>query len=116
MNHIARTSAAIAVLLAANAFAGSTEGPTMVTSVGINGSGNAIIQVATVNHTETCGRPAGQKSLTISKDNPKFNAMYATVLAAKSTGSPILAWVQGCIDFWGDGSNVVPQITDVGVQ
>lgn len=99
-----------------SAHANSDNGVQTIVTVGVHDSGNAIVAFAASNNTEVCGSKTGGTSLVISKNNPNFKMLYATALAAQLSGRQVSSWANGCIDIWGNGTTVLPQLTLIGVQ
>jgi hypothetical protein len=112
----AALTAVLATAFASAAFANSSNGVQQITSAGIHDSGNAEVVFPTAQHSESCGGNPPGTTLIISKTNPNFKEMYATALVAMTTGRSVLTWANGCVDLWGNGSNLAPQMTVILLQ
>lgn len=98
--------------LSANSYNGSNE----ILSVGLHDSGHVLITLAASSNTEACATPSFKNAILIPKTNPNFKLMYATALAAFTTGRPIQGWVNGCTDVWGSGSLMVATATTIFIS
>ena len=108
---------AFAFLAAAtSAYANSDNGVQTIVAVTMHDSGNAFVTFAGGTNTEVCGSTTGGNTLVISKTNPNFKMLFATALAAQLSGHRLEAWANGCVDIWGNGSSLAPQLTLAGVQ
>src|SRR5262249_32585670 len=108
---------AVALLfISAATYANSSNGIQTVVSVGIHDSGNAMVTFGASANTELCGAAIGGPTLVISKSNPNFKVRYATALAAMMSGRPVSSYANGCVDIWGNGSALVPQMTLIFLQ
>lgn len=108
--------AAILTSISAASFANSDNGVQTIVAVMMHDSGNAFVTFNGGSNTEVCGAVTGGKTLAISKTNPNFKILYATALAAQLSGRQAETWANGCVDIWGNGASLAPQLTLIGVQ
>ncbi len=100
-----------------SAVANSSNGVQTILYVTMHDSGNAMVTFSgSGTNTEVCGNVTGGQTLVISKTNPNFKMLYATALAAFLANRPVNTWANGCVDVWGNGLTMVPQLTLVQVQ
>lgn len=109
-------SAFICALSFCSANANSDNGVQSIVYVTIHDSGNAMVTFAAAGNTEVCGSTIGGQTLAISKSNPNFKILYATALAAQLAGRSVDSWANGCVDIWGSGTTLVPQLTLIQVH
>jgi hypothetical protein len=104
-------------MTSAPAFANSPNGVQTILYVTMHDSGNAMVTfTGNGTNTEVCGTVTGGQTLVISKANPNFKMLYATALAAFLSNHPVNTWANGCVDIWGNGSSMAPQLTLVQIQ
>ena len=115
-----RQTRAIALVLlpacSASCWAGSSNQPQDVVSVGMHDTGHAIVEYAAIAHTETCGTPGAEKLTLIERTDSRFKYLYATALAASASGKKLHAWIDGCVDLWGDGRVRIPKVVTLGLM
>lgn len=96
--------------------AGSNNGLQEVVGVGIHDSGHAMVTLSAADNTERCATPGHEKLVVFDKSHPHFRLFYATAVTALASGKKAYAWVNGCIDIWGDGKLKVPMAITFGLE
>lgn len=84
-------------------------GPQKIVSVAIHDTGHAIIRLDDSMQTESCHSPGNKNFVVIRADDTRYKSMYAMALAGFTTGKKVNSWVLGCVDLWGNGSQVFPK-------
>ncbi|WP_423598373.1 hypothetical protein [Roseateles sp. MS654] len=114
--HIPTAPLVLLSVCSASAWAGSSNQPQDVVSVGMHDTGHAIVEYAAIAHTETCATPGHEKLTLIERTDPRFKYLYATALAASASGKKLLGWIDGCTDLWGDGRVRIPKVVTLGLM
>lgn len=97
----------IAMLAAAGAASASTWGQqTTITGYYVYDSGGAYITTANNQNPDSCG---GSRYLYIDETSPNFKVIWASVIAAQTTGSTVTLLYNGC------GGGSYPRISAVAV-
>lgn len=105
---------ALAGLSGTDASAEGLNGRRFIASLSVHDSGHVIVEYTEPGAAvDACANPQFKSNVLLHKDNPRFKEMYALLLAAFHTKSPVNGWVNGCVDLWGNGANFFPRMITI---
>jgi len=86
-----------AMFVSAGVNANSSFGNQVITAVTVHDSGNLMVTLETVSHSESCASEARRNTVILNPSSPYQKEMYSTALAAYMSGKTLYGWVNGCM-------------------